>query len=239
MLILENFLEIFNNDIESFWQTISSNSKLFFFILIFLLLIVGIFVIVIIDKKETKRQLVSKQSITKNNKDNIIEKIESSLDNEIDEENEKTRNLKEITDKLQKVIDSRNEEVENFEREQEESSIISYDELRRANDKNKNNFMEEKQVEKRDFIRELKINEPIKEEKQDVEKSIVNKDKFQKSEFISPIYGVQDYDIKSDKKHNETEEVIKNETKDLESTEKLYEEDEFLLALKKFRNTLD
>ncbi len=218
MLILENFLEIFNNDIESFWQTISSNSKLFFFILIFLLLIVGIFVIVIIDKKETKRQLVSKQSITKNNKDNIIEKIESSLDNEIVEENEKTRNLKEITDKLQKVIDSRNEEVENFEREQEESSIISYDELRRANDKNKNNFMEEKQ---------------------DVEKSIVNKDKFQKSEFISPIYGVQDYDIKSDKKHNETEEVIKNETKDLESTEKLYEEDEFLLALKKFRNTLD
>ena len=169
--------------------------------------------------------------------------------------------------KMQKSLDSKQEEVvENFEAEQEEKAIISYQELL---DSMKNNNLEE-EIKQHELQQEKtasslatnKVTEFLEREEPKIKKieSFVEKKdkKFKNTDFISPIFGKQDAKIEyptiklfDTGKHiqNEQEDLIneideiKNESVKKErvlnvSSEVDVKNDEFLRALKEFRSNL-
>ncbi|MBQ9181422.1 MAG: hypothetical protein IJ134_02180 [Bacilli bacterium] len=97
---------------------------------------------------------------------------------------------------MQNDLDKKKDDIETFEDEQEEKSIISYQELVNAAKKNKNideqiEYETDSEVQK--FVDQIKGNS-IKshteiEETETKKETPSNEKKFQGSEFISPIYG--------------------------------------------------
>ncbi len=191
----------------------------------------------------------------------IGENIKSS----IKEENK--LDLDDMLAKMQKSLDSKQEKVvENFEAEQEEKAIISYQEL--LNSMKNNNLKEEiKQYESQQektasSLATNKVTEFLEREEPKIKKieSFVEKKdkKFKNTDFISPIFGKQEakieyptiklFDtgkhIKKDQEDLISEiDEINNETVKKErilnvSSEVDEKNDEFLRALKEFRSNL-
>lgn len=163
---------------------------------------------------------------------------------------------------LEKVIEQMQQDLENrdieatktFEEEQEEKSIISYQELLKANQVNKSVTIDEV-----DSIYE--DDEKLVEETTDeVETPIeLERPKFKKSEFISPIYGRVENDytypiIKNFKESDEEtlldnfdqDESIQVEEKELEKTlnlepitNEIKKSEDFLNSLREFRKNLE
>lgn len=212
------FLELLEND-------------LFFYSLIVILALACITLFIILLKKRKKEiSLKDEVQFYKVPEEKVIE---NKVDNVKVEENE----LESVLRKMQLDLEKKeNEPVKTFEQEQEEKSIISYQELLQANKKTIEN----------------KVEEPIKElEKALEEKSEPENRKFRTSEFISPIYGRvnNDYTYPIIKSFRETDEVSEPaivETFDIEpsidfdklSTE-IKKSEEFLNTLKEFRKKLD
>ena len=165
--------------------------------------------------------------------------------------------LEAVLDKMQDDVNkTKVDEVKSFEEEQEEKAIISYQELLKAVKKDVDNVTkvelpkEEPQVALEDEpvqimpeeIIEKKVDYPAVET---IEKKANEKQsKFQNSEFISPIYGRVNNDMKYPKIPAFREEEPNKHEEDLEKTIvfdaiKDDDSDEFLKALKEFRNNLE
>ncbi len=168
--------------------------------------------------------------------------------------------LEAVLDKMQEDVNkTKVDEVKSFEEEQEEKAIISYQELLKAVKKDVDDVTkveipsEEKPVVVEDEeakvqimpeeVVEKSVSTPVVETME--EKEIRKPSKFQNSEFISPIYGRVNNDVKYPKipAFREKQEPINHED-DLEKTIvfdaiKNDDNDEFLKALKEFRNNLE
>ena len=189
---------------------------------------------------------------------NKKKRIEKSKVEEAHKKDIESVDLEAVLDKMQDDVNkTKVDEVKSFEEEQEEKAIISYQELLKAVKKDVDNVTkvelpkEEPQVALEDEPVQI-MTEEIIEKKVDYpavetieEKANEKQSKFQNSEFISPIYGRVNNDIKYPKipAFREQEKTNKHE-EDLEKTIvfdaiKDDDSDEFLKALKEFRNNLE
>ena len=219
--------------------------KVIFSILIGILIInfFFIFYFVLKERKEDKKEI-----------DEILNELEpkEKIEKEEKQDKELENNKKEVEEmllKMQKDLEAKPEDVvTNFENEQEEKSIISYQELVKSVKEKNNNInvqpvkIEEEKIEVEDVSDDTLELEPLKEKK------------FKGTEFISPIFGKQNNKIKypTVPKVNNTllDEIdfdtnyVKSEPKqEILSTKKLDKEikknDDFLNALKEFRKNLE
>ncbi len=180
------------------------------------------------------------------------------LDNEeekIDKEVEKNKTeIEEMLIKMQKDLDAKPQDVvTNFENEQEEKSIISYQEL--VNSVKEKNEVNQAKVHIATFEDDIG---PKEEKKESKENPYIKK--FKNTEFISPIFGKQDDKIvyptvpKEEVKQQRSgvDNVLdeldfsSNETINMEKTidvsalkNEMNKNTEFLKALKEFRKNLD
>ena len=227
------------------------------FIILILILIINFCCILYLVFKERKED---KQEINEILND-MNPKLEIEQDQKV-EENKKE--VEEMLMKMQQDLEAKPEDVvTNFENEQEEKSIISYQELlesvkqkqevKATPVKIEDKIEIEEPVEneiieiEEEAIKELQQDKPIKiEEKK--EDNLDDTKKFKNTDFISPIFGRQESNVKypTVPKNNTTkiEEYLKETTKeDLTITKRLDEEitknESFLKALKEFRRNLD
>lgn len=241
-------------------------------VITFILVIACIAYIIYKDRKKDDEEIdeILDDLMNAKPRENLINaKIEvpigENIKPSIKEENK--LDLDDMLAKMQKSLDSKQEEVvENFEAEQEEKAIISYQELLDSM-KNKNLEEEIKQHELQQektasSLATNKVTEFLEREEPKIKKieSFVEKKdkKFKNTDFISPIFGKQDAKIEyptiklfDTGKHiqkeqedliNEIDE-IKNESVKKErvlnvSSEIDVKNDEFLRALKEFRSNL-
>ncbi|MBE6159854.1 MAG: hypothetical protein E7157_02280 [Lactobacillales bacterium] len=241
---------------------IASNHTLFLSILIGILIInFGcIIYLVIREKKEDKKEI--DEILSELEEETIKEEIKIE-DKEKEEKQdlkleENKREVEEMLMKMQKDLEATPEDVvTNFENEQEENSIISYQELLKS-------VKEKKEIESK--VTQVKIEEDIKEEKIEIEEfdnedtirlePIVDTNKkFKNTDFISPIFGKQDNEIKYPtvpkliRQEDEEETISLFDSLDMDYEEKIVDtrrleaeikkNDDFLKALKEFRKNLD
>ena len=213
------------------------------------------------DKKEIEEILFSRvEPKRKIEEDEEVLKEENTMSDVFEEkkDNGDTLDIESMLEKMQEDLNAKAEDaVEAFEQEQEENSIISYQELiEKIKDKSKK---EEVKEEKKPINEQMSLN--LKDDK-----------KFKKTDFISPIYGkmdehleyptvpsfsknddeisreLEDYDIVSTNEDyiNDYGFDSKAEADSLEQTlnmknlsDDIKKNDEFLKALKEFRKNLD
>lgn len=227
------------SDIMNSLMNIINNSTFYYVAVALAYVLVILFVIFLLVRNKKKR--IEKSKVEEAHKKDI-----ESVD------------LEAVLDKMQDDVNkTKVDEVKSFEEEQEEKAIISYQELLKAVKKDVDNVTkvelpkEEPQVALEDEPVQI-MTEEIIEKKVDYpavetieEKANEKQSKFQNSEFISPIYGRVNNDIKYPKipAFREQEKTNKHE-EDLEKTIvfdaiKDDDSDEFLKALKEFRNNLE
>ena len=228
-MIFKFNIENFFNSIRDYYLSLSLEGQLVTYILIILIFIAITLTIILVEQKRIAKKVANKKQVQP-----ISEKTEVldlNLDyGDIDESNEKTRNLKEITDKIQAAIDSKAIDLTSFEQDQEENSIISYNELINSIDKKQEEPREE--VKKSELINKIETNDDIRLRIND---SIppIKEEKFKSSVFVSPIFGIQDPDkasVREETKEEKQEEVV---------TDKYSEEEMFLDSLINFRKNLE
>ncbi|MGI6329771.1 MAG: hypothetical protein ACOXZR_02805 [Bacilli bacterium] len=238
MIILNNFLSKIADNFHHYYENLTDESKLILFIIIILLFISVIILIMLLEKKNLKVMKITPKE--------ILPKEEKKISPEfkIDVENEKTRNLKEITDKIKEDIDNKNINLTNFEQEQEETSIISYDELLKAVGQKETNPNEEK-FSMSNLARKIEVDEVLEKE---LEPKVTDL-KFKKSAYISPIFGIQDIESitqvdnismeKEDEKTEEIELLFEEDEQPLKEETSFNEDEQFLSFLKEFRSNLN
>lgn len=226
-------------------------TNLFLYICITIGLLILITLLYILTSNYRKRVKIKKDFVE-------AEKAETELNKQEDNE------LENLIKKMQEEINLKPEDVvKKFEEEQEEKAIISYKELV-DNVKAGNIEVIEDEVSDVDFVKNLNIdcdelNEPmveiedVKEEeivtpemvKSAIENISINsvkeeKKKFKQSDFISPIYGIMDTTKLEYPTVKKTENIMDlMNTRDYnELTEEIKRQEEFLQALKEFRNNL-
>ena len=203
--------------------------------------------------------MASNQRNRKKIKDDYVEAERVEAELEKIEEAPKSSELEDILKKMQEDIDLKPEDVvKKFEEEQEEKAIISYQELVDNVKAGKIEVIDDEET-NTNFVESLNIEEKIepittieedassvtpemvKEAIQNISISSVKEEpkKFKNSAFISPIYGVMNENLEYPKvKKSENILDIMN-TKDYnELTEEIKRQEEFLNALKEFRNNL-
>ena len=232
---------------NTIYNFLMSNIYLYICIIIVLIIIATILYIIVSNQKSRKKI-----------KDDFIEaeKVETELEKVEDSPNE----LESILKKMQEDIDVKPEDVvKKFEEEQEEKAIISYKELvdnvkagkiEVVDDEDSNiNYVENLNIEDNSPLpvidnieEESKVTpEMVKEAIENITESSIKEEpkKFKNSEFISPIYGVmkENLDYPKVKKVENVLDIMN--TKDYnELTEEIQRQEEFLEALKRFRNNL-
>ena len=234
---------------DTIYSFLLANIYLYICILIVLVIIATILFIIASNQRNRKKI-----------KDDYVqaEKVEAEL--EKIEEAPQSSELEDILKKMQEDIDLKPEDVvKKFEEEQEEKAIISYQELVDNVKSGKIEVIDDEQSDV-NFVESLEIDlteEPVIETIEDEESSVTPEmlkeaiqtisessvkeepKKFKNSEFISPIYGVMENNLEYPTvKKSETVLDIMN-TKDYnELTEEIKKQEEFLNALKAFRNNL-
>ena len=230
-----------------FINLLTSNIYLYLSIIIVLVIITTILLIIASNQKNRKKI-----------KDEFIEaeKVEEELEKV--EETPKSNELENILQKMQEEIDLKPEDVvKKFEEEQEEKAIISYQELvdsvksgkiEVVDDEETNiNFVEnlnvQDNIEPIESVNEQPVVTPqmVKDAINNITSSSVKDEpkKFKNSEFISPVYGVMEEKLEYPTvKRTENILDIMN-TRDYNAlTEEIKRQEEFLNALKEFRNNL-
>ena len=186
--------------------------------------------------------------IKNRNEKSVLNSVEEIKVTKINETEDVTA-FEEIIEAMQKDIDSEKENaVELFEQEQEEKAIISYQEL--LNAKNKVELKPEKteipvEVEISDIEEKTEL---ISEKSKATPKlATASETKFTNSEFVSPVFGKMDRNIKNNVQIQveATKEYEEYENHDLEKTlniepltEEIKKNNDFLNALKEFRKNL-
>lgn len=226
-------------------------SNIFLYICIIIGLIIIITILIIVNKNQSKRNKIKSDFIEAEKMEEELEKIE-----EIPVNNE----LENILKKMQEDIDVKPEDVvKKFEEEQEQKAIISYKELVDNvksgkievidDEESTTNFVENLNIE--DNISEPIVEEigeeskvtpdMLKEAIKNISESSIKEEpkKFKQSDFISPIYGVMENSVEypTVKKNDRTLDIMT--TNDYEElSEEIRKQEEFLDALKAFRNNL-
>ena len=232
---------------ETIYNFILSNIYLYVCIIIGLIILTSILLILATNEKKRRKIKTDFE---------VAEKIEEELKEE--QPSVVTNKLEEILQKMQEDIDTKPEDVvRKFEEEQEEKAIISYQELVDNVKAGKIDIIEDEASDV-NFVESLTMDvttEPIMEVSEDpsitpemVKEAIVNisessikeePKKFKKSEIISPIFGVMQENIEYPSiKKKETMLYIMNTIDYNELTEEIKRQEEFLNALKEFRNNL-
>ena len=230
-----------------------------------LLIIAGIIAYIIYkDKKNDQKEiddLMNDIVKAKPREDVKVTKIESKPSKE-------PVNLEEMLKTMEKNLDKEKDTISNYEQEQEENAIISYSELLKQNKANIDEYEQNQEKKAKISISEISSLDNLNEKEEimmnSVRKAISNiespreqKDKkFKGTDFISPIFGKMDNKIEYPKvkAFDKTADLTINEYfgEDINSKydsvnrllniEKLDDEikrnDEFLKALKEFRNNL-
>ena len=238
---MKNFIDLLLND-----------SVLFLIAITIIVLIVLIIICIILLKK--RYDLDSNEQVTDTTTNALNElseltqtdnhnqsKIESTtfLSKEEPVEKEYNRNdskidLEAMLSQMEATINEKDKAIANFEQEQEEKAIISYEELKKAVNQNSNTE-----------VTKVETLEPKNEFKKDtrvVDTSNDNKS-FKNTDFISPIFGKMDnnYDYPKISEFEEQPQVTKRETNnDLMYAKHSEDKNEaFLDSLKQFRKNLE
>ena len=220
-------LRLFFDNLYTSYEILPNEAKLIIYIILILIFIASILLIILLEQKRLNRKIAKRCDEVSEN----TEVLDFDL-GYIDESNEKTRNLKEITDKIQAVLDNRNIDLTKFEQDQEETSIISYEELMKSVGKPVEEAPK-KEFSLPNLVRKIEVDEEIEKEEPYV--APVEEKKFKTSVFISPVFGIQD--------QNRT--VIKPEPEPIKKQEEIYsqedfnEEETFLTNLINFRKNLE
>ena len=226
-------------------------TNLFLYICITIGLLILITLVYILTSNYRKRVKIKKDFVEAEKTDVELSKKENN-------------ELESLIQKMQEEINLKPEDVvKKFEEEQEEKAIISYKELV-DNVKAGNIEVVEDEVSDVDFVKNLnldidELNEPIMEIEDSDEEEVVTpemvksaienisinsikeeKKKFKQSDFISPIFGIMDTGKLEYPTVKKTENIMDlMNTKDYnELTEEIKRQEEFLQALKEFRNNL-
>ena len=233
---------------DTIYNFIINNIYLYICIIICLLILTTILLIVCANQRNRRKI-----------KDDFVEaeKIEEELEKK--EDTKVSNELENILKKMQEDMAVTPEDVvKKFEEEQEEKAIISYQELVDNVKAGKIEVLDDEES-NTNFVENLNIeveSEPImaiEEEKESVTPEMVKEainnisafsvkeepKKFKQSEFISPIYGVMDTKLEYPTvKKSENILDIMNTRDYNELTEEIKRQEEFLNALKEFRNNL-
>ncbi len=203
--------------------------------------------------------IAGNQKNRKKIKDDFVEatKLEEELEND---NKESTNELENILKKMQEDINVTPEDVvKKFEEEQEEKAIISYQELVDSVKAGKIEIVDDEESDI-DFVKSLELSdeqepimaiEPTEEKKvtpemvreaiETISNDSVKEEpkKFKNSDFISPIYGVMNNTLDYPRvRKAETLLDIMNTRDYNELTKEIERQEEFLKALKEFRNNL-
>ena len=233
---------------EMIYNFIISNVYLYICVIIGLIILTSILLIMAINDK--KRRKIKNDFVE-------AEKVEEELSKEID--TPMSNKLEEILQKMQEDIELKPEDVvKKFEEEQEEKAIISYQELVDNVKAGKIEVIDDEESNV-DYVQNLNLDissEPVmeiadeessvtpqmlKEAIENISISSVKEEpkKFKKSEIISPIFGVMEekFEYPTVKKNENILDIMN--TRDYnELTEEIKRQEEFLNALKEFRNNL-
>lgn len=194
---------------------VPTNLLIIISIVIFFLIVICILYIIYKDRRkddeeidEILEDLVKAKPRDKKTTDNLINaKIEVPI-GEIKEPvkqevTEDKIDLEDMLNKMQKSLSSKEEVVENFELEQEEKAIISYQEL--LENMKKDEFKQDIEIHEQEEektaseISQEKVLEFLKKEEPKIKKieSITEEKskKFKNTDFISPIFGKQEAKI--------------------------------------------
>jgi len=228
------------------YTLMTSNLYLYIFIMIALIILITILFIVISNYR--KRVKIKQDFIE-------AEKVDDELNKEGNNE------LDSIIKKMQEEMDMKPEDVvRKFEEEQEEKAIISYKELV-DNVKSGKIEVVEDEVSDINFVENLNVEadelkEPIteieeaspsvtpdmvKDAIQNISVNSVKEEhkKFKQSDFISPIFGIMNTKLEYPTvKRTENMMDLMNTRDYNELTEEIKRQEEFLQALKEFRNNL-
>lgn len=214
-----------------------ADRDIIFIALAFIALVIFALVIFYILGKDNKIKPISEEVLEEEQEEPKIELTEEQI--------KAKEELERVFNQMSADLEAKNpkpEEIEDFERMQEETAIISYQELiRQVEAKQKNTTTPEKNQKE-------EIKEPIQMQLEITEKEIKTEEpkKFKNSEIISPIFGVQNPNTISNAK---TEYKKKVEYKEeplaakhaYENLKKNYEDEnnmDFLNSLKEFRKNL-
>lgn len=188
---------------------ISENQMLFYVIGVSLVLaIILLLAIQLVSKKPEKEELEDTMEDFSNKKKEVLEELEHLEESspikeepivnqeeikvtpiEVYQQETPTSEIDLLLTQMKKDIQEHKDPIESFEEFQEENAIISYEELKKANQKESIMSAEEeesqpiimsvRELERRNQKEEIKETTPVKE----------TKGKFKNTEFISPIYG--------------------------------------------------
>ncbi|MDD3048369.1 MAG: hypothetical protein PHQ89_00025 [Bacilli bacterium] len=244
MLFFSNIVNSVVTKFTDFYNNLEGDTRFAFYLIIIIVIIIAILIIVLIDQLHHNKKIVNKKIITE---EKDIKTNEVLNEKDIDIENEKTRNLKEITDKLQEVINNKNVDLTSFEKAQEESSIISYNELLKTAGRQPEDENEETPFKLSDLARKIEADEIM--EHDDYLYEEMNASRFKTTPIISPIFGIQDQidqslNIDPITKEEHLDPIVKpvdnTEILDFDMPVKtVQEEEEFLNRLKNLRNNLN
>lgn len=227
-------------------ENIMSNQVLFYsFLAIFCIGAIVLFTLIYMDRKNLKLF----QAEEKNLLDELTQFEDSKEEikiTQINEEEKPKTNLEEVLEKMQADLDKKEDVVAIFEQEQEEKAIISYQELLQSKNKNVEGSNKEllsviEQISKPDINIYEEIEEPIEA----ISPIVEEPKKFKTTDFISPVYGKQNSNIKYPKIPNFNELKEAGNNIELEKKVDTFEEldsnhnDAFLNALKEFRSHLE
>lgn len=237
--------------------SISINPILF---LIVASVLIAVIVLVVIVKKDREADLEEINEILEERKEKVepVEEVEE-IDNKV---HKNQADLENLLSRMQEDLEAKPTDViTHFENDQEENSIISYQELVDTL-KSENKIEETKELLKKDVVKEeVEVEgkvEPIKTEVQTdlgeitkVEIPEVKEKKFKNTEFISPIFGVlKSKTEKKTRRYSGIDDIIISEEASDNKTlieenieleplrEEIKRNDEFLQALKEFRKNL-
>lgn len=225
-------------------------SNIYIYICIIIGLLILNTILLIVATNQRNRRKIKNDFVQAEKVEEELEKVE---DTKISNE------LEDILKKMQEDMDVTPEDVvRKFEEEQEEKAIISYQELVDNvkagkievvdDEESEINFVEGLDVmdESEPVISTIETKEEVtpemvKEAIETISNESVKEEpkKFKQSEFISPVFGVMNSDVEYPTvKKNENVLDLMN-TKDYnELTEEIKRQEDFLNALKEFRNNL-
>lgn len=226
-------------------ENIMSNQILFYsFLAIFCIGAIVLFTLIYMDRKNLKLFQAEEKNLLDELKEQETDEIKIT---KINEEEKPKANLEEVLEKMQADLDKKEDVVAIFEQEQEEKAIISYQELLQSKNKN----IEGSNKELLSVIEQISnptpnnIYDEIEEPIEAIPMVSEEPKKFKTTDFISPVYGKQDNNIKYPKIPNFNELKETKNNIELEKKVDTFEEldsnhnDAFLNALKEFRSHLE
>lgn len=222
------------------------NDSVFFLIgITIIVLIILIIICVVLLKK--KYDIVEVKDSDEVNYDNNITKLNTLVNEQVKsieepkaieveassiESNDNKIDLEAMLSKMEETLNEKDKAIANFEQEQEEKAIISYEELKKAVNQNSNT-----NVTKVDSLEpKVPVINEIKKEA-----TVTNSTKnFKNTDFISPIYGKMDNNYEYPTISNFDEEMVEEPKEDIVSAKHSKNNNEvFLDSLKQFRKNLE